>query len=220
MWIGEGIPEYFCPLKVSSRLIKKGDAELPARTLKWTEPGMVNDLRMYDLLRINSREGEVAKSLVKARELTSDEYALSWGLVHYLASKRQKEFQAYLQELCKLAPLDAAHRQLAGRIDPLFVKHFGEDFATLESSVREHLLSRKLQAQYLDPKVNQTHYIVRRVFKKGKVYHAAMVVTTSPAAARKWKEEQEGQYEKAKFFTKICKTQRQAEFEMRKFQQL
>src|SRR3989304_3103479 len=75
MWITEGVPEYFCPLKVNTRLVRQQDAELPTRMLKWTDPGMVNDLRMHALLRINSKSGEVARNLVQADELDSDAYA-------------------------------------------------------------------------------------------------------------------------------------------------
>ena len=101
MWISEGLPEYFCPLKVSSRIVRTANAELPTRTLKWTDPGMVNDLRMYSLLRTNSQGGEVAKQLVQASELGSREYALAWGLVHYLVNERPSEFRAYLQDVSR-----------------------------------------------------------------------------------------------------------------------
>jgi hypothetical protein len=43
-------------------------------------------------------------------------------------------------------------------------------------------------------------------------------VTTSPAAAKKWKEEQEAVFKRSTFTTKICKTRREAEFEIAKLQ--
>jgi hypothetical protein len=220
MWIGEGLPEYFCPLKVNTRLIRQKDSELPARTIKWTEPGMVNDLRMHALLRINSQSGEVARRLVRDNELDTDEYALAWGLVHFLASKQPEKFQAYLRDVSKFEPLDAAQREAAGRADPLFAKHFGEDFAAVEAAVQKHLTSKPMQAAYVDPEVNQTHYVVKRVVKKGRAYDIALIITTSPASARKWKEEQETEHPRAKFFTKVCKTQREAEYQLKKLQNL
>jgi Protein of unknown function (DUF1570) len=220
MWICEGLPEYFCPLKVSSRIVRTKNSELPTRTLKWTDAGMVNDLRMYALLRTSAGGGEVAKQLVQADELGSREYALAWGLVHYLVSEHPSEFRDYLQDVSKFEPLDPAHKAQAGRVDPLFVKHFGEDFAAIEAGVQQHLTSKEMQAEYRDPEVYQTHYVVKRSIKQGHTFHIAMIVTTSPAAARQWKEQEEAANDKAKFFTKICKTRREAEYEVQKLQNL
>ncbi len=220
MWICEGVPEYFCPLKVSSRIVHTKNAELPTRTLKWTDPGMVNDLRMYALLRMNGNGGEVARELVQASDLGSREYALAWGLVHYLASEQPSEFRAYLREVSQIEPLDPAQKALAGRADPLFVKHFGNDYAAIEAGVQQHLTSKPMQAEYRDPEVFQTHYVVKRSIKQGRTFNIAMIVTTSPAAAREWKESEEAASDKAKFFTKICKTRREAEYQVQKLQNL
>lgn len=220
MWISEGLPEYFCPLKVSSRIVRIANAELPTRTLKWTDPGMVNDIRMHALLRTNSQGGEVAKQLVQASELGSREYALAWGLVHYLVNERPSEFRAYLQDVQQIAPLDPAQKALAGRVDPLFAKHFGEDFSAVEAGVQQHLTSRQMQAEYRDPEVYQTHYVVKRVIKQGRTYQIAMLVTTSPAAVREFKESEVAKDDRAKIFTKMCKTRREAEFQVRKLQGL
>lgn len=219
-WISEGVPEYFCPLKVSSRIVRTRHGELPTRTLKWTEPGMVNDIRMYDLLRTSAAGGQVAKGLVQAKDLGSREYALAWGLVHYLVSEEPDKFRDYLRDVSRIQPLDPAQKALVGRIDPLFVKHFGDDFAAIEASVQQHLTNKQLQAEYRDPEVYQTHYVVKRVVKQGRTFHIAMIVTTSPAAAREWQESEAAANEKAKFFTKICKTKREAEYQVQKFQSL
>lgn len=220
MWICEGIPEYFCPLKVSSRIVQTRSGTLPTRTLKWTDPGMVNDLRMYSLLRTNVADGDVTKQLVEASELGSREYALAWGLVHYLVSEHPQQWRAYLQDVRKIEPLDPAQKALSGRVDPLFVKHFGEDFAAIETGVQQHLMSKEMQAEYRDPEVYQTHYVVKRSFKQGRTFHIAMIVTTSPAAAQEFKESELAKNDRAKFFTKICKTRREAEFQLRKLQNL
>jgi hypothetical protein len=219
-WISEGVPEYFCPLKVNSRIVRTRNAELPTRTLKWTDPGMVNDIRMYDLLRTSSNSGEVTKGLVQASDLGSREYALAWGLVHYLVTEQPDKFRAYLRDVRQIEPLDPAQKALSGRVDPLFVKHFGEDYAAIEAGVQQHLTSKPLQAEYRDPEVYQTHYVVKRVIKHGRTFQIAMVVTTSPAAAREWKESEQAANDKAKFFTKICKTRREAEFQVQKLQNL
>ncbi|MGD9633745.1 MAG: DUF1570 domain-containing protein [Pirellulales bacterium] len=220
MWISEGLPEYFCPLKVSSRIVRTANAELPTRTIKWTDPGMVNDLRMYALLRTSAQSGEVAKQLVQASELGSREYALAWGLVHYLVSEKPAEFRAYLKDVETIEPLDPAQKALAGQVDPLFVKHFGDDFTAIETLVQQHLTSRQMQAEYRDPEVYQTHYVVKRVVKQARTFNIAMLVTTSPAAVREFKESEVAKDDRAKIFTKICKTRREAEFQVRKLQSL
>jgi hypothetical protein len=219
VWITEGLPEYFCPLKFNSTLVRKGASEMPSRTIRWGKPGMVNDLRMYELLRMRGGSGEAMKSLVQANSLESEGYALAWGLVHYLANEHRKEFQAYLKDISQFKPLDKANVQLAGRPDPIFVKHFGEDFKALERGVQAHLTSRKMQAEYKDPVVNQTHYLVRRVQQRGRAFEIELVITTSPGAARKWKESQEKHFKGARFLTQICKTRREAEFQLANLQQ-
>lgn len=220
MWISEGLPEYFCPLKVSSRIVRTANAELPTRTIKWTDPGMVNDLRMHALLRTTAGGGEVAKHLVQASELGSREYALAWGLVHYLESEKPDEFRAYLKDIEKIEPLDPSQKALTGRVDPLFVKHFGDDFSAIEAGVQQHLTSRRMQAEYRDPEVYQTHYVVKRVIKQARTFNIAMLVTTSPAAVREFKESEVAKDDRAKIFTKICRTRREAEFQVRKLQSL
>jgi Protein of unknown function (DUF1570) len=219
MWVSEGLPEYYCPLKINSKLVQKGNAELPTRTIRWTRPGMVNDLRMYDLLRIDAKSGDVVKKLVQSDRLDGEGYALAWGLVHYLANEEPKKFQAYLKELNQFEPLDPAHRKLAGRADPLFVKYFGDDFAAIEQSIQKHLTSKAIQAEYVDPIDNQTHYVVKRSQKQGKAFAISLIITTSPAAAKKWKEEQEAENKSGKFFTKICKSRQEAENEIARLQQ-
>jgi uncharacterized protein DUF1570 len=218
-WICEGIAEYYCPLKINSNLVRKGNSELPARTLRWTKAGMVNDLRMSHLLKVNAGSGTVLKNLIEADEIDAEGYALAWGLVHYLANKKPDEFRAYLKSVSQYEPLDVVNRPLAGRPDPQFVKHFGDKYETLESEIQQHLTSKTMQAEFVDPIENQTHYVVKSVEKQGRSFAIQLVITTSPAAARKWKDEEEAANKKAKFFTKICKTRAEAEREVQKLQQ-
>lgn len=98
-----------------------------------------------------------------------------------------------------------------GKPDPLFVKHFGGDFDKLEREIQAYLNSKKMQASYVDPIENQTQYIVKCIEKQGKAFAVTVVITTSPAAAKKWKEEQEATTKNASFFTIVCKSQAEAE---------
>jgi Protein of unknown function (DUF1570) len=179
---------------------------------------MVNDLRMYSLLNITTASGGVLKNLVEADEIDSEGYAMAWGLVHYLASEKPAAFRAYMADISGYEPLDPANRVLAGRPDPRFLKHFGDEYETLEQEIQQHLTSKKLQAEYVDPIVNQTHYVVKSVEKQGRSFAIQLVITTSPAAAKQWKEEQLAASKKATFFTKICKTRAEAERQVKKLQ--
>ena len=180
---------------------------------------MVNDLRMWSLLKMKAGSGKPLESLVQSSEIDADGYALAWGLVHYLATKKRDEFRAYLTDISKYEPLDPATQPLTGRPDPCFVKHFGSDFAALEKEIQEYLTSKSMQAEYVDPMENQTHYIVQSIEKKGRVFGIQLVITTSPAAAKKWKEKEEAANKKANFYTIVCKTRGEAERQLQKLQQ-
>ncbi|TWT47348.1 DUF1570 domain-containing protein [Botrimarina hoheduenensis] len=185
-WITEGIAEYFCPLQVSSRIRKADGDQIPARAVAWTQPGMVNDLRMRDLLRTPGEGGRVIREVVSAPGLTSHGYAVAWGLTHYLAEQRTDEFTAYLRELSVKEPLTPPPSAVQHGPDPLFVKHFGDDFAAIEQEVQAHLTSRKLQSAYTDPIDNQTHYVMSVTVKRGRVFYTLAEVAISPSAADRW----------------------------------
>jgi hypothetical protein len=209
-WITEGMAEYYCPLKVNSSLIKKNKSELPERTMKWSKAGMVNDLRMFALLKMKPADGGLVKHVVEADKLDANGYAVAWGLVHYLANKKSDAFRAYLADVTTMDPLDEATAPVAGKPDPLFTKHFGDDYAKIERGLRMYLTSKTMQASYVDPIENQTTYLVKCIEKKGKVFHREVILTFSPAAAKKWKEETAEEKPNASFFTVICKSKAEA----------
>lgn len=196
-WVSEGLPEYFCPLNVNTRLIKLDQAELPERTLKWQRAGMVNDLRMYDLLHSQPQNGALIREAVSAPNLSAFGYAVSWGLVHTLSTRKSEEFAAYLADVSKSAPLRPVVEPDRRGPDPLFVKHFGDEFGVLEAEVQRHLTSSRIQRDYRDPVKNQTHYVVKSIVKRGRVFHTTVMLTRSPASAKEWKESEEKKIEAA-----------------------
>ncbi len=218
-WITEGIAEYYCPLKVSSSILHNTNADLPVRTLTWTKAGMVNDLRMWSLLQMRAGTGASLETMVRANQLAANGYALAWGAVHYLATKKSKAFRDYMADVSKYEPLEPAFEDVAGKPDPLFVKHFGSDFTGLEKEIQQYLNSKSMQSEYVDPVANQTHYIVKSVEKVGRAFAIQVVVTTSPDAAKKWKEKEEKTNKNAHFFTIVCKTRGEAERQLAKLQQ-
>ncbi|MEO0529913.1 MAG: DUF1570 domain-containing protein [Planctomycetota bacterium] len=219
MWISEGLPEYFCPLKVHSSLAKTDGDELPVRTVRWTEAGMVNDLRMHDLLRTRGGDGRVIQTVVGAPSLSAHGYSLAWGLTHYLAERKPEEFAAYLADLRQQPALSMLDERPRGP-DPLFVKHFGEKWPVVERSVQKHLTSKRMQDAYRDPYVNQTHYVVSVTFKKGRTFYTQASVRLSPAAAREWTSQKrellDAEGINAHILTRECRTRREAEYHLRK----
>ncbi|HEX4414931.1 MAG TPA: DUF1570 domain-containing protein [Lacipirellulaceae bacterium] len=217
-WICEGLPEYYCPLKVNSTLVHSANAELPTRTVKWTKAGMVNDIRMWSLLQMHEESGKAIETLVESPQIDANGYALAWGLVHYLAKKKPAAFREYLADISKYEPLDPANRPHVGQADPCFAKHFGNDYAALEKDLQQYLTSPTMQKDYLDPIENQTHYLVKSVEKQGHSFAIKFAITTSPDAAKKWKEQEEATNKKASFFTIVCKTRGEAERQIQKMQ--
>ncbi len=212
MWISEGLPEFFCPLRVNSRLVRQNGSEMPERTLKWSKAGDVNDLRMRSLLKMKS-DGKLVASAVNTEDLDADGYAVAWGLVHYLANKEADAFKAYLADVSQSKPFEKEPRAL-------FKKHFGDDYTGLENQVAEYLKSKRMQERYVDPIANQTHYVVKSVIKRGRSFQIQVVKTTSPDAARRWRDAMEAQEKTAKFFSFICRNEREADYQVAKVKQL
>lgn len=219
-WISEGVPEYFCPLRVNSKLTKVDGDQLPVRTVKWSEAGMVNDIRMHDLLRTRAADGKLIRDVVSAPGLTAHGYSVAWGLVHFLAEKRADELAAYLTDVRKKGSLADGLKSRPRGPDPLFVKHFGDDFASIERQVQRHLMSRKMQSAYRDPHVNQTHYVMSVTVKKGRVYYTRAAITRSPDAAREWTDGQRKQLKdrglEGHIVTRECPDAKKAAFQLAK----
>jgi hypothetical protein len=209
-WITEGMAEYYSPLKVHSSLVKKNKSELPERTMKWSKAGLVNDIRMFSLLKMEPANGNLVKHVVESDKLDGKGYAVAWGLVHYLINKKPDAFRAYLAEVAEMDPLDEATAPVAGKPDPLFTKHFGDDYAKIERGLKNYLTSKTMQANYVDPIENQTTYLVKCIEKKGKVFEREVLLTFSPADAKNWKAEKAEERPKASFFTVICKSKAEA----------
>jgi hypothetical protein len=151
IWITEGMAEYFAPTQVTS-------------DVRWMGVGKVNDLRLGSLNRVmfaasgeleavmkginNTQsarvgpkkiENEVDKviaALAGAEGLSATGYACTWGLTHYLAETRKKEFASFIVECSALKPLTTLSNdeRLA-----LFTKHFGDDIDKLGRGMTDHI---------------------------------------------------------------------------------
>lgn len=151
IWVGEGMAEYFAPTNVTS-------------DVRWMGVGKVNELRLVSLNRVmfaasgeleamtksiqgkqvarigpNKIENEVDKviaALAGAEGLNATGYACTWGLTHFLAETRKKEFASFIVECSQLKPLTTltSEERLA-----LFTKHFGEDIEKLGRGLTDHV---------------------------------------------------------------------------------
>jgi hypothetical protein len=103
LWTAEGLAEYFAPTSVDKRL-------------RWKGVGTPNDFRIHELeafLKERSNiDGQMVSQTVSAPGLSSAGYASAWALTHYLASRKKEKFHAYLREVAKLEPLEAAVYQI------------------------------------------------------------------------------------------------------------
>lgn len=165
MWISEGLPEYFAPTQADKRV-------------RWKGVGLVNDLRMHNLIQLfdarppGTPGGDLVRMTVEAESLNANGYAASWGLTHYLAKGRKKEFFEYLREVSRFGPLE----QRNGAEVELFVGHYGDDYGALE----ENMVKALEKLDYVDPIANQTHYVATIDFGGQR----RVMVTTSPTEVK------------------------------------
>ncbi|HUY89548.1 MAG TPA: DUF1570 domain-containing protein [Pirellulales bacterium] len=170
MWISEGLPEYFAPTSID-------------KNVRWKGVGFPNDLRMKELDEYLKQDKliELAKPTSEAKALTSTDYAIAWALTHTLATNRKDKFFAFLNEVSRRGPLDESSPEDDAK---LFAKHFGKDFADLDKQIIKNL--QKLP--YVDPVLNQTHYVALLQAPLGAVTHRSYMVTTSPRSIKEWQE--------------------------------
>ena len=217
-WICEGLPEYYCPLKVNSTLVHSTNSDLPVRTLKWTKAGMVNDIRMWSLLQMHEASGKALETLIESPKSTpmATHSPGDWSTT---SPRKSPPHSA------TTSPISAS----TNRSTPP-IAHTSANPTPLRQTLRQRLCrARKRPAavshQFRNAKglprpiENQTHYLVKSVEKQGHGHAIKYAITTSPDAAKKWKEQEEATNKKASFFTIVCKTRGEAERQIQKMQQ-
>ena len=151
IWISEGLAEYFAPTEVS-------------QDVRWKGVGRINDLRLGELSRVLlsaaldrdeaanalkrgvaprldfGQVDQVIETLVRAENLSSAGYAVAWGLTHFLADRREKDFPAYLASIAQMRPLEA---QSADERLAVFKRHFGSDMNALARQFSAHVSTLK-----------------------------------------------------------------------------
>lgn len=173
MWISEGLPEYFAPTELGANI-------------RWKGVGLPNDMRMYSIqesmqqnLSLARGASSIIREVVESDDLDSDGYAWAWALTHYLATRRQQNFFAYLKDVSELEPLV---EMSSSESQSLFRKHFGENsLDELEPLVRAHLQG----LPYQDPIENSTHYVAMLEV----LGQRQALTTTSPAVIDEWRQQ-------------------------------
>ena len=185
IWLVEGLAEYCSP----PRSTKKGG-------LTWDGLGQVNPIHLTTIRDLDDPMSQAVRGgprppsardrgqplveyLVTRTELTPTDYALSWGLTHYLAVKRVDQLIAYIRKLNQLRPFElrTPEQQLAD-----FREVFGKNLAKLDTQVADHLDKLKVpEAQALP------YYavMVEQPMPRNAVRRMAMV-SQSPSVIRQW----------------------------------
>ena len=171
MWITEGMAEFMAPTSLGERN-------------RWKGVGQVNDLRMYELENfLKSLAGEelngdwIGKTVTAAR-LTSTGYASAWALTHYLAKTRKAQFNAYLQQLNKLGPLEGGYEVSADGTVPKHLELFKQTFQTELPLLEQRLAAYLKKLPYKDPFAEWPHFAVliahhngTRVARQANLFH-------------------------------------------------
>jgi hypothetical protein len=184
LWLVEGLAEYCSP----PAMTKRGAS--------WGGLGQVNPLHMATINDLNdssppavrgasrTRAGRAtrtsaAERLVTRTDLSPTDYALSWALTHYLATKRSDDFITFLKWLSQRAPL-----QERSPTDHLadFRAAFGGDLLRLDKSVAAHLAKLKYAP------VPYWAVIFQQPLNHGGIRRSAFV-SQSPAMIRQWIEQ-------------------------------
>ncbi len=185
LWLVEGFAEYCSPPKAT----KKGS--------DWAGLGQINPIHLATIRDLDDpaamhvqgqgaakavgrdRRIPLVEYLVTRKDLTPTDYALSWGLAHYLARQQVDAFVAYLRKMSRLKPFEeqTPAQQLAA-----FRESFGDDLAGIDLKVGKYLARLKVPESMALP-----YYAVlfEQTIGANAIRRSAMV-SQSPSVIRQW----------------------------------
>ncbi len=141
LWLVEGLAEYCSPPKPTKRGVDWAGLgqinPIHLTTIRDLDDPMSSEVRGGPKVPTARDRGQpLVKYLATRSELTPTDYALSWGLTHYLAQKQVDKFVAYIRKLNRLRPFETRtpEEQLAD-----FREAFGPDLNKLDAQVAKHL---------------------------------------------------------------------------------
>ncbi|QGJ72411.1 Hypothetical protein PBC10988_41320 [Planctomycetales bacterium 10988] len=180
MWLSEGLPEYFAPTT-------KG------RDVIWKGVGQVNDFRMSQLAGLVHSQVASANNLIPEiltrPAIDSTGYALSWGLVHYLADAHPDAFWEYVKEISKRQPFERGALELQAEDIENDVELFGENIDTSLTQLHMGMVEHLRSLRYRDPAQDETHYLLLLQYIEGKRQRRFAGITLSRDSIAEWKAE-------------------------------
>ena len=181
-WLTEGLAEYCSPPMKT----RKGQFD-------WAGIGAVNALHMstihdlYDQASLRAMGTDsadagrtpvlpISEHLMGRAALSPTDYALAWGLSHYLGNARTDDFFPYLRTMSRLAPLSTLTE---AEQQTLFRSAFGDDPGKLDRAVRKHLAKQRFEP------VPYYAVLFEQAVPGGSVRRGAYV-SQSPAMIEQW----------------------------------
>lgn len=181
-WLTEGLAEYCAPTTTKGR--DWAGFALP-------NPFHITTLReLEDTIALQGRGNRLIRNkvgrapdrctvieLARLEELTPTDYALAWGLTHFLATRRHDEFVSYLRMMSQVLPLATDSPR---QTDEIFRRAFGNDMVGLGQQLGRHLANLPRP----DP---MPYYAVmfEQILDDGTVRRGTMV-SQSPMVIRQW----------------------------------
>ena len=186
LWLVEGLAEYCSPPKTTKRGVAWAGLgqinPMHLTTIRDLEDPMSSEVRGGPKAPTARDRGRpLVEYLATRSDLTPTDYALSWGLTHYLAQNRVDQFVSYIRKLNKLRPFEnrTPDEQLAD-----FRETFGQDLAKLDAQVGRYLAKLKIpEAQALPFYA----VLLEQQVSPNAIRRMAMV-SQSPSVIRQWVE--------------------------------
>ena len=189
IWLVEGLAEYCSPPKPT----KQGGAN-------WAGLGQINPMHLTTIRDLDDPMSSVVRGgpqaptgrdrgqplveyLVTRTDLTPTDYALSWGLTHYLARDKDRldQFTSYIRKLNQLRPFEVRtpDQQLND-----FRAAFGRDLAKLDAQVGKYLAKLKIP----DSQVLPFYAVLLQQPVSNTAFRRMAMVSQSPSVIRQWVE--------------------------------
>lgn len=182
IWLAEGLAEFCAPATTNRGAWAGFNHVNPFHmaTLHDLEDSLAIQGRQTRLSR--SRIGQIpgrstVEYLLNRGELTPTDYALAWGLTHFLANRRHDDFVGYLRTMSQMPPLTrlSNDEQIAQ-----FRKAFGDDLPALSQQAHRYLAGLKRPESLPFYAVLFEQPVEPGVVRRG------TLVSQSPLVVRQW----------------------------------
>jgi Protein of unknown function (DUF1570) len=180
IWLAEGLAEYYAPTELGSQW-------------KWKGAGVVNDMRMFEVENLLSSQtsteidGSILRNVIRASQLDSADYAVSWSTIHYLADLEKKRLYELIRLHSQLRPMEgfsgARPTSQVASNSKNFEAIFGEDWKGLETKIWQHLQKQN----YRSPFAEFIHHITYVEFFDGASTQRRAAMFLDQQSAELWR---------------------------------